>query len=144
MSIITIKEEVDSSDTEIDSIHIPFTFNYCFETLHSLVFFNTYFGIVGWNYWKALQDQKSFYFQNFGVMDAKSLYSEDFLNVYKVASEGLTEISTFWKEIGIQGEEESNRLEKEFLNNCCSVLSCYVEGVLQKLRMVFSQLFFNV
>ena len=77
-------------------------------------------------------------------MDAKSLYSEDYLKIFKVASEGLAELSSFWKEIGIQGEEESNRLEKEFLNNCCSALSSYIEGVLEKLKMVFSLLFYNV
>ena len=76
-------------------------------------------------------------------MNAESLYSEDYVEMWKMIEESFGTLCNIWDEIGIHSQEARDKMKSEYVRSFKDVLMIYVNqtGTYKDLVLNFPNLY---
>ena len=89
---------------------------------------------------KRKKRKQSQYFKKAG-MNAESLYSEDYVEMWKMIEESFGTLCNIWDEIGIHGQEARDKMKNEYVRSFKDVLQVHINSIVSKVESVFFLLF---
>ena len=71
-------------------------------------------------------------------MSESSVYSDDYLQMWKMVEESFDRLCSIWNEIGVHSSSSRDELKKNYIASCKTALSVHLDNVVQEEESVFN------